>query len=200
MPMSVRLLGLLLHDLRVADVLHDATHDDNRWTTNVRSMSIQLRVSTDEDWAVFRSLRLRALADSPDAFAVTWAEADQEPEAFWRERASGPQPVVLAFDGDQAIAMGGVHAPEDTADAFIWDIWVEPESRGKGLGTRIVRELVAYADELRRDAVLHVSEHNDARGLYEASGFTSTGEWEPLRPVSDVRMELMRRVRASAQG
>lgn len=163
-------------------------------------MSIQLRVSTEDDWAVFRSLRLRALADSPDAFAVTRAEAGQESEAFWRERASGPHPVVLAFSGDRGIAMGGVYAPEDTADAFIWGMWVEPESRGKGLGSRIVRELVAYADGLRRDAVLHVSEDNAARSLYEASGFVSTGEWEPLRDGSDLRMELMRRVKASTQG
>lgn len=192
--MSGCFLGLLPHDQRVVGLLHNAPPGQRPAADQYSSiMSFQLRVITDDDWAVFRSLRLRALADSPDAFAVTRAEADRECEAFWHERASGPHPVILAFDGDRAIAMGGVYAPDDTADAFIWGMWVEPESRGKGLGTGILRELVAYADGLRRDAVLHVSEGNAARSLYEASGFVSTGEWEPLRDGSHIQIELLRR-------
>jgi hypothetical protein len=40
-----------------------------------------------EDWAVARSLRLRGLADAPDAFARTYQEESLRPDALWVDRA-----------------------------------------------------------------------------------------------------------------
>ena len=156
---------------------------------------MQLRVISADDWVVFRALRLRALADSPNAFGVTLAEATSNAEPVWRDRASGPGPVILAFAGHQAVAMGGLHAPERSDEAFVWGMWVEPEWRGRGLGGQILQQLVDYADPTDRILVLHVTAGNDARNLYEAHGFMSTGEWQPLRAGSEVRMQTMRRSR-----
>lgn len=152
-----------------------------------------LRMISPEDWAAFRALRLRALADSPGAFGVTLAEATSNAEAIWRDRAGGPGPVFLAFDGDQAVAMGGLHTPAGSDEAFVWGMWVEPQWRGTGVGSRILQELVDCADRRDRTAVLHVTEENQARALYEEHGFVSTGEWQPLREGSEVRIETMRR-------
>lgn len=158
-------------------------------------MEPELRVITADDWEAFREVRLRALADSPDAFAVTLAEATAQPEPVWRERAAGPNPVVLAFSGDRPVAMGGLYAPADSADAFVWGMWVEPESRGHGVGARLLEGLLdrarARADD--RTVLLHVTEGNDgARHLYVAHGFVATGEWEPLREGSDLQIEALR--------
>ncbi len=90
--------------------------------------------------------------------------------------------------------MGGLYTPEGSGEAFVWGMWVEPEWRGRGLGGRILRELVDGADQRGRAVFLHVTEGNDARRLYEAHGFVSTGEWQPLREGSAVRMETLRRV------
>ena len=52
---------------------------------------------------------------------------------------------------------------------------VLPDHRQKGLGTRLLRGVLAIADE-RGDAVgLSVSESNPARRLYEREGFASVG-------------------------
>ena len=153
----------------------------------------ELRVITADDWAAFRALRLRALGDSPDAFSVTLAEAADNPESVWRARAAGPGPVVMAFEGGQAVAMGGAHLPEGSPDVFVWGMWVAPESRGRGLGGRLLAELLDRVRVHERAVWLHVSERNDgARRLYEAHGFLSTGEWQPLREGSGVRIETMR--------
>jgi GNAT superfamily N-acetyltransferase len=160
-------------------------------------MEPELRVISGDDWAVFRALRLRALADSPDAFGATLAEAAANPEAIWRDRAEGPGPLLMAFRDKSPVAMGGLHAPENSQEAFVWGMWVDPDSRGQGLGARILRELLDWTRRLDRAVALHVTEGNDgARRLYEAHAFASTGEWQPLREGSEVRVETLRLQRA----
>lgn len=162
-------------------------------------MESNLRAISADDWATFKEVRLRALADSPDAFAVTLAEAEATTDAEWRERAGGSAPVVVAFDGDERpVAMGGYFAPDDSDESFIWGMWVDPDWRGRGQGSRILAKLLEHADGVGREVSLHVAEGNRARGLYEAHGFVSTGEWEPLRDGSPVRIERLRWSRSAA--
>ena len=90
--------------------------------------------------------------------------------------------------------MGGLYVPDASADAFVWGMWVEPASRGHGLASRILERLLEHADEQGRSVLLHVTEGNDtARSLYERHGFTATGEVQPLRDGSHVRIHTMRR-------
>ncbi|MER7070922.1 GNAT family N-acetyltransferase [Terrabacter sp. NPDC000476] len=157
-------------------------------------MDSRLRVIGPGDWEEFRALRLMALADSPDAFGATLAEASAQPPDVWRDRATGPGPVVLASTDDRPVAMGGLHLPEDTDDAFVWGMWVAPASRGQGLAARILGQLLERADRDRRPVVLHVTQGNDdARRLYVRHGFEATGEVQPLRQGSDVLVDTLRR-------
>lgn len=152
-----------------------------------------LLVITPDDWADFRAIRLRALADAPDAFGATLTEARAAPDALWRERAGGPGPLVLSYDDAVPAAMGGLFVPDGSAEAFVWGMWTAPEARGRGLASGILRELLIHAEVARRAVSLHVTEGNDAaRRLYETHGFVATGEREPLRVGSAVRIELMR--------
>src|SRR5262245_50792262 len=70
----------------------------------VTETPIVWRFSADE-WRVYRDLRLRALADSPDAFGSTLAEETDRPDAEWARRlASGADsetnlPVVAEVQG-----------------------------------------------------------------------------------------------------
>ncbi len=70
------------------------------------------------------------------------------------------------------------------------DISLLPAWRGRGLGTRLLRDLQAEAATEGRTVVLHVTPDNPARNLYGRLGFSETGgdgmylrmEWSP--PVS----------------
>lgn len=154
----------------------------------------RLRTIGPSDWKHFRAVRLRALADSPDAFGILLDDASAQAPDVWRARAAGPGPVVLAFTDDRPVAMGGLHLPGDADDAFVWGMWVDPTSRGQGLGARILEQLLAGADREGRPVVLHVTQGNDrARRLYLGHGFEATGEVQPLRPGSDVLIDTLRR-------
>jgi len=157
-------------------------------------VSTELRVISPDDWEDFRAVRLKALADSPDSFGVTLDEALAQPPSVWRDRAASPSPIVLASADHGSIAMGGLYLPDGSADAFVWGMWVEPASRGRGVASRIVERLLDHADAEGRSVLLHVTEGNDtARALYERHGFTATGEVQPLRDGSTLRIHTMRR-------
>ena len=157
-------------------------------------MELEPRSISEDDWEAFRALRLRALADAPDAFGATLADAEVCPEEEWRLRAGGNGPVVMAFAPDGSpVAMGGLYRPPGSEQSFIWGMWVDPAWRGRGVGSRVLASLLEHTVPADRVS-LHVADGNEgARRMYEAHGFASTEEWEPLRAGSPVRIERLER-------
>jgi GNAT superfamily N-acetyltransferase len=142
------------------------------------------------DWELVRDVRLRALAESPDAFSVTLAEARTQPEGQWRERLASAHPTLVAVEDGYGVAMGGGFSRPGSTAAWVWGMWTDPACRGRGLGRRILGHLLAWADRAGRTPYLHVTEGNDgARALYVSCGFVPTGLWEPLREGSPLRIE-----------
>ena len=145
-----------------------------------------------DDWPLVKDIRLRALADAPDAFGMTLAQSAAQPDEEWRERLSGPSPTVLALDDGRPVAMGGGFLVPDSDVAMVWGMWTEPAARGRGLGRRILATVVDWAHGAGRTPYLHVTEGNEvARAAYVAAGFEPTGTWEPLREGSPLRIEEM---------
>jgi ribosomal protein S18 acetylase RimI-like enzyme len=136
-----------------------------------------------DDWEMFREIRLRSLADSPDAFGSTLEREQAFTEADWRQRLSGP---VYAVTDPGPVAVGGLF--DDGGVLHVWGMWTDPAHRGRGHAHRILDALIAPD----ADAVLDVNVTNQAaRATYERYGFVATGHLEPLRPGSDQRMEQM---------
>jgi ribosomal protein S18 acetylase RimI-like enzyme len=136
-----------------------------------------------DDWALFQEIRLRCLADAPDAFGSTLERELAFTESDWRQRLTGPVYVVL---DPGPVSVGGIF--DNGGDLTVWGMWTEPSHRGRGHARRILDNLIAPGVE----AELHVNTANAAaRGVYERYGFAATGEVEPLRPGSDQTMERM---------
>ena len=63
--------------------------------------AVEVRRVRSEEWEALRDVRVRALADAPDAFGTTHAEALARPDAWWIEWArrsaeSDEQAMALA--------------------------------------------------------------------------------------------------------
>ncbi len=136
-----------------------------------------------DDWECFRDIRLRSLADSPDAFGSTLERERAFTEDDWRRRLSGP---VYVVDDSEPVAVGGLFDNDGVGQ--VWGMWTDPGHRGHGHARRILDAVTPLLPRVQ----LHVNITNgDARLVYERYGFVGTGEIEPIRPGSDQRMELM---------
>jgi ribosomal protein S18 acetylase RimI-like enzyme len=143
----------------------------------------ELRRLGPDDWEAFREIRLRALADSPDAFGSTLERERPFTEADWRQRLTGPVYAVLH---DGPVAVGGLFDHGDVL--HVWGMWTDPAHRGRGHARAILELLLPVGTS----AQLHVNVTNPgARATYARYGFVGTGVLEPLRPGSDQMMELM---------
>lgn len=97
-------------------------------------------------------------------------------ESYWAEGRSREtverlvheaQRVVGLYHGDRQIGFTRT-ASDGVAFAYLADVYVLPEFRGRGLGVEIVRETVENGPYAGRKWLLHTT---DAHGLYEKLGF-----------------------------
>lgn len=138
------------------------------------------------DWKRVRTLRLRALQDTPDAFASTFEEEERfEPEA-WRERLASADAVTFfaSIDGrDVGMATGAKYRGKENA-AGLFGMWVAAESRRAGVGALLVEAVIDWARRGPYDRLLlDVSDGNEpAIALYARMGFEPTGVSGTLPP------------------
>ena len=98
-------------------------------------------------------------------------DAWSEP-TWWAELAGRPRRVyVVAIDDGQVLGYGGIDVSGDVAD--LMTIATVPEAQGRGLGRRLLDELVRRAEGSGAEALLlEVRADNEAaKRLYGTSGF-----------------------------
>jgi ribosomal protein S18 acetylase RimI-like enzyme len=144
------------------------------------------RIRPDEAMR-WRAIRLRALQSDPLSFGDTFTAAVQRPESIWIERArtnatSDDQALLLGSCGNVDLALGVVRRDDARRELFnLYSVWVAPEARRAGLGTRLLGELEAWARAHGGTILqLFVSDvAGPARRLYERAGFVNDGRTEP---------------------
>jgi ribosomal protein S18 acetylase RimI-like enzyme len=162
--------------------------------------TVVVRRLAAHEWPLYRALRLRALADAPDAFGMTLAEAELRTETDWAwvlnlgAASNRDLPLVAELAGSPAgLAWAKVDANE-ASRVNLFQVWVAPESRGHGLAAALLDAALAWARTTgAREMRLGVVCGNDAaRRLYERAGLRAIGEPEPQRPGSSQMEQLMR--------
>jgi GNAT superfamily N-acetyltransferase len=149
---------------------------------------MRIRALERHEWALFRELRLRALADSPDAFARTLAQALGEDDAYWVKltesvTAPGGQVMLMAeVEGRPAGLAFGLFDKERAKIGHVAGMWVDPGARGRGAGRALLDAAIAWARSRALDRLeLWVTKGNaPAERLYERAGFADTGRGDAL--------------------
>jgi GNAT superfamily N-acetyltransferase len=141
----------------------------------------ELRPVTEDDWNLWRDLRLRVLATDPDAFGSTLERERSFAEADWRHRLRSGLALVASLDG-RPVGMGAWSDHEPGVCSIV-AMWVDPRSRGRGIGSQVLTALLATVPA-GADVRLWVADGNPARDLYTREGFVASGEVAALRPGS----------------
>lgn len=131
------------------------------------------------DAQLYRSLRLRALREHPDAFTSSYEEDREQPveaaaarlarHAFWG-----------AYQGAELYGFVGLECEpraKNRHKGTVVGMYVAPEVGGQGVGRALLDALVTHARGIGLAAlVLTVTEGNpQAQRLYAAAGFRSFG-------------------------
>ncbi|UCD49610.1 MAG: GNAT family N-acetyltransferase [Phycisphaerales bacterium] len=173
---------------------------------------MEIRRVRANDGVLLRGVHLRMLADAPDAFSETLAEAQAMSAAQWDARAerfgSGAKAVAfVALEAGEVVGFVAGFVGRFREKAMQWDVsdtvtlaraWVATEMRQQGIGRALAKSVEAWAAE-KGAAVLEaqVTENNEAAiRFYAKLGFADKGQREPLRsnPALQIRF-LSQRLR-----
>jgi ribosomal protein S18 acetylase RimI-like enzyme len=157
---------------------------------------VEVRRATVADWRAVRSVRLRALADSPWAFGSTLEREQAFDDAEWQRRTEPGNWVLALSSGEGVGVAAGLEESGRSADErHLVAMWVAPEFRGTQVADALVSGISDWALASGASVLsLWVADGNDrARRFYERLGFQSCGERQPLPSnpnVSEERMAL----------
>ena len=154
-----------------------------------------MRVEVVTDWAVWKPMRLEALADTPIGFLELLSEAEGLPDENWHARVArgvegGESFQVLAWDGDRPVG-NCVCFLRDGA-AWLAGVYVTPAHRGTGLLADLAERCAQWARD-QGMSVLRLEVHEDnarAQRAYARLGFAPTGERAPY-DLDPTREELI---------
>jgi dihydropteroate synthase len=140
---------------------------------------ILVRAAAPGDWQTWRDLRLRGLAEAPDAFGSTLAVERARGDDRWRAMVAPDPAREVWFAERDGIAVGTAVAKlaPDGLRAQLLGMWVAPEARRSGAARALIAAARSWAAARGAcELVLEVTEGNLAAAeLYRATGFADTG-------------------------
>lgn len=160
---------------------------------------LKISILTPKDWERYKCVRLESLNDSPDSFGSTFGEEAALSESEWQSRLDlksrglDALPLIAEINGQAVgLAWGVIHAP-DREVVHIYQMWVSPASRGKGIAQALLSEIKAWAlgHGCNLLALAVTTSNKAAVSLYRSSGFMTKGQPVQLRVGSALRMQPM---------
>jgi ribosomal protein S18 acetylase RimI-like enzyme len=142
---------------------------------------MEIRRLVPGDASAYRTLRLRALWEFPQAFTSSYSEDETLPlEASETRLASAHQRFWGAFDGRELCGMVGLERQtraKNRHKAKVVGMYVAHEQMGRGIGSALLEALLQDARACGLELlVLTVTEgDSSAVRLYQRSGFRSYG-------------------------
>jgi ribosomal protein S18 acetylase RimI-like enzyme len=144
---------------------------DEKSNTSVKRLS-------REDAAAFREVRLDGLSKHPEAFGASLADEQKNEVSFFADRLD----KGVVFGGYLNNRLSGVvgffqeAAAKKQHKGLIWGMYVREDARGTGLASKLVDQVLDYAQPLVEQVHLTVVSSNEAaRRLYERKGLVTYG-------------------------
>jgi GNAT superfamily N-acetyltransferase len=153
----------------------------NRDTLDTAPDEFAVARAAETDWQRLKSVRLAALAESPEAFGSDYATEAEFPDDDWRQWARD-WATFIALQHQVPIGMAAGVPTDDPDERKLIAAWVHPDHRGHGVAAALVEAVQRWAREEQAVRLsLWVTQTNQpAVQLYRRLGFAPTGFTKPL--------------------
>jgi len=144
---------------------------------------IAIRVLDEEDWHLYRDVRLAALKESPNSFTASYEEEVAQDEPFWRNRMVRSARFLAERDGVATGVVSLGRSSDDPETGEIFGLYVTPAARNTGTSWRLVE---AAADRAKAEGLRQVNYWvgtENARAIAFAAnfGFRPSGDRRETR-------------------
>ena len=153
--------------------------------------TITVRPLGEEDWQLYRDVRLRALSEDPDAFAASLEEEQAVEESTWRERMNRSTRLIAEDESGEPVGVVSLRVDkredEETPYGELFALWVRSETRGSGAAGKMLNSLLELCRNAKLGAVIYWVGTDNARGVAFASshGFLPTEYRRPMKENSN---------------
>lgn len=145
----------------------------------MNSSGIVIRPFRADEAVAWRTIRLQALRDAPEAFGQTLEAAESLSMQHFEDTVSGPFPPFAAFEGSDPVGTAGFYilgGPKMSHRGVLWGMYVTPSHRRLGIGGRLIAAIIDHARGRVEQIHLHVVTTNFAAyNLYRRMGFLAYG-------------------------
>jgi GNAT superfamily N-acetyltransferase len=150
----------------------------------------------EDDWRVWRDVRLAALADAPGAFGSGTEQEAALPEDAWRAM-TRTAAIFVATAGGTGVGVVAGLPRESAGERGLGAMWVAPAWRGRGLAPALVGAVIAWArsEGGARIGLWVPADSPRARRFYQRQGFRATKQVRPFpndatRIIGEMTLEL----------
>ncbi len=151
---------------------------------------IKVRLLSENEWQLFREVRLTALRDAPQAFVARYEDEASYDDDFWRERMRRATRIVAERGAEPVglVSLGG--HDDDPEAAAVFGLWTSPEVRGQRVAWGLVTAARQKAAEDGSEFLYFWvgSDNSSAVAFASSFGFRPTSERRPVR-VADGESE-----------
>lgn len=148
---------------------------------------ITVRALLEDQWSEYRSIRLAALKESPEAFSSSYAEESDRDEPWWRACMLRAHRLLAEREGVPIGVVSVTPSAVEERSADVYGLWVKPTIRNTGIAWRLVE---AAREEAIKDGRTHLdywvgSQNGRAIGFAINFGFRVTSRRRTARVPSE---------------
>ena len=110
---------------------------------------------------------------------VPWTAAQKKAFTDWQSSQQEQHYTLHYPEAERLVvlregAIGRIYVDTTRVEVRLMEVTLLPRYRNQGIGTRLMDELLRYADALGRQASLHVEPFNPAKRMYVRVGFVAS--------------------------
>lgn len=137
-----------------------------------RMSEITVRALERDEWETYKSCRLTALQEAPNAFVADYETEAAYGEDLWKER-MGRATRLVAEKADESVGILSLRPNDDIYENGLeaFGLWVAPDERGAGVATTLMDFATAYAAGEGHGSLIYWVGTDNGRAVAFASSY-----------------------------